>query len=157
MLWFLNLYGFHKSAAPDFFPKLSHPKAQKAKRDSLLPAVVKRGGNPTATLNSSKRNGLILATTANICHPAPTPRSRPAGPPVPRASRSGGAPVAQPSRVTQCQGRGSAPLPLPPPPPAHRQSPKTTLSVTQVPIQWNVTAPNSPGPSSPPRASPGSP
>lgn len=35
----------------NFFPTLSHPKTQKAKRDSLLPAV-KRGGNPRVTLNA---------------------------------------------------------------------------------------------------------
>lgn len=68
-----------------FLPNFSHPKA---KRDSILPAVVKRGGHPRVTLNLYTRNSFILATTANICHPATAQRSRPNGPP-PRAHAPG--------------------------------------------------------------------
>lgn len=127
----------------NFFPALSHPKTQKAKRDPLLPAVVKRGGNPRVTLNALKSNSLILATTANICHPALAQLSRPTGPPL-RPHSPGVLP--QPSPPESPNVRDAAPylflsrLPHPYSPPG---APKTTLSVS---IQWNVIALNSSAP-----------
>lgn len=39
-----------------------------------------RGGHPRVSLNAWKKNSFILATTANICHPAQAQRSHPRGP-----------------------------------------------------------------------------
>ena len=103
------------------------------------------GGHPRVSLNAWKRNSFILATTANICHPAqagPLP-----GPHVPgilpqhRPAPGPGPPVSE-TRLRASSAPASPTLTL------SARAPKTTLSVT---IQWNVTAPNSSAPRLAPR------
>lgn len=84
--------------SPHFFPTLCHPEAQK---DSLLPAVVKRGGNQRATLNEWKRNRLNLGHQRRHMSPGPGAAFAPCRAPS-SALRPGGSPVAQPSWVLQC-------------------------------------------------------
>lgn len=109
----------------NFFPTFSHPKTQKAKRDSLLPAVVERGGNRRVTLNAWKRNSLILATTANICHPAPGSVRAPPGPlPKPHARRFSSSPAfpgppMSGTRLGASSSPASPTLTLPGPPRPH--------------------------------------
>lgn len=108
----------------NFFPTCSHPKAQKAKRDPLLPAVVERGGNQRVTLNAWKRNSLILATTANICHPARCSVPAPPGP-LPGLHAPGVLPQPSlPGFPNVRDASGLAPLPLAPPPPSHCRGPQ---------------------------------
>lgn len=136
----------------NFFPTFSHPKTQRVKRDSLLPAVVEREGNRRVTLNAWTKNSSILASTANICHPAP--RSVPA-PPGPLSGPHAPGVLLQPSPLGSPNVSDAGPrlflsrLPHP----HTARAPKTTLSV---PIQWNVTARTPRSPPGPPGGTLGS-
>lgn len=99
-------------------------------------------------MNAWKRNSLILATTANICHPAPSQLSRPSRPP-PGPHAPGVLPQPSPPRSPNARDAAQRLFLSRLPHPHIAGVPKTTLSV---PIQWNVTARNSSGAPPPPRS-----
>lgn len=105
-------------------------------------------------MNAWKRNSLILATTANICHPAPSQLSRPSRPP-PGPHAPGVLPQPSPPGSPNARDAARRLFLSRLPHPHIAGVPKTTLSV---PIQWNVTARNSSEPSlAPPKPVPGVP
>lgn len=113
------------TTSPPGFLTVCHPPAQDSKEGFLTSCRCYKERKP-------KSNFERVEQSHHCKHMSPSPCSA-------FASRPRGSLANQPSQVPQCQQHGPAPRPRHRPHLYHAKAPNT-LSATQVPIQWNVTA-----------------